>query len=290
MQLNHPYRATTRDYWEQYCKAFNIAVAKDTAMRKEAMETKWIQMAGKPNKDFLAKLKGARKRIGNTRRAEEGSMGAISEILDRVITLLRRPLVHVHIDQIPLGRQLSVDLSDLQKVWRKKVETPEDIAEVLKEFFDCSVDFVSEILRESVKLQEILPSFFWGPRAYKPGRCSWISNWRFFILRILKMQSRCARLFTNVPRSFILISVDNNRSFYEALHVDNEKNILTPQVKDITFHPHQLHTPRPPVYISITNRFYRGFGYLYGSKDSEEYVTVSNFIREFTTESEMSGM
>jgi hypothetical protein len=29
MQLNHPYRATTRDYWEQYCKALNIAVAKD---------------------------------------------------------------------------------------------------------------------------------------------------------------------------------------------------------------------------------------------------------------------
>jgi hypothetical protein len=40
-------------------------VAKDMAMRKEAMETKWIQMAGKPNKDFLAKPKGVRKRIGN---------------------------------------------------------------------------------------------------------------------------------------------------------------------------------------------------------------------------------
>jgi hypothetical protein len=45
MQLNHPYRA--RDYWEQYCKALNIAVAKDMAMCKEATETKWIQMAGK---------------------------------------------------------------------------------------------------------------------------------------------------------------------------------------------------------------------------------------------------
>jgi hypothetical protein len=65
MQLNHPHRATTRHYWEQYCKALNIAVAKDMAMRKEAMETKWIQMAGKPNKDFLAKPKSMRKRIGN---------------------------------------------------------------------------------------------------------------------------------------------------------------------------------------------------------------------------------
>jgi hypothetical protein len=65
MQLNYPYRATTRDYWEQYCKGLNIAIAKDIAMHKEPTETKWIQMAGKPNKDFLAKLKGACKRIGN---------------------------------------------------------------------------------------------------------------------------------------------------------------------------------------------------------------------------------
>jgi hypothetical protein len=35
------------------------------AMRKEAIEAKWIQMAGKPNKDFLAKPKRERKRIGN---------------------------------------------------------------------------------------------------------------------------------------------------------------------------------------------------------------------------------
>jgi hypothetical protein len=35
------------------------------AMRKEAIQAKWIQMSGKPNKDFLAKPKGARKRIGN---------------------------------------------------------------------------------------------------------------------------------------------------------------------------------------------------------------------------------
>jgi hypothetical protein len=33
------------------------------AMQKEATETKWIQMAGKPNKDFLAKPKGTCKRI-----------------------------------------------------------------------------------------------------------------------------------------------------------------------------------------------------------------------------------
>jgi hypothetical protein len=63
MQLNHLYRANTRKYWEQYCKALNIVVAKDMAMHKEATETKWTQMAGKPNKDFLAK---PNKRMGNT--------------------------------------------------------------------------------------------------------------------------------------------------------------------------------------------------------------------------------
>jgi hypothetical protein len=32
---------------------------------KEAIQAKWIQMSGKPNKDFLAKPKRARKKIGN---------------------------------------------------------------------------------------------------------------------------------------------------------------------------------------------------------------------------------
>jgi hypothetical protein len=34
-------------------------------MCKEAIEAKWIQMSENPNKDFLAKPKGARKRIRN---------------------------------------------------------------------------------------------------------------------------------------------------------------------------------------------------------------------------------
>jgi hypothetical protein len=29
-------------FWHFFCKALNIAVAKDMAMHKEAMETKWI--------------------------------------------------------------------------------------------------------------------------------------------------------------------------------------------------------------------------------------------------------
>jgi hypothetical protein len=41
----------------QLKKALSIAIAKDMAMQKEATETKWIQMAGKP--------KGTCKHIGN---------------------------------------------------------------------------------------------------------------------------------------------------------------------------------------------------------------------------------
>jgi hypothetical protein len=46
-------------------QALQVAMSKDMAMRKEAIQAKWIQMSGKPNKDFLAKPKGARKRIEN---------------------------------------------------------------------------------------------------------------------------------------------------------------------------------------------------------------------------------
>jgi hypothetical protein len=45
--------------------ALQVATSKDMAMCKEVIQAKWIQMSGKPNKDFLAKPKRARKRIGN---------------------------------------------------------------------------------------------------------------------------------------------------------------------------------------------------------------------------------
>jgi hypothetical protein len=46
-------------------RALQVAISKDMAMRKEAIQAKWIKMLGKPNKDFLTKPKGARKRIRN---------------------------------------------------------------------------------------------------------------------------------------------------------------------------------------------------------------------------------
>jgi hypothetical protein len=39
-------------------QALQVATSKDMAMCKEAIQAKWNQMSGKPNKDFLTKQKG----------------------------------------------------------------------------------------------------------------------------------------------------------------------------------------------------------------------------------------
>jgi hypothetical protein len=58
-----PWRNITANSLEKCARVLHIATAKDMAACKEATEAKWIQMAGKPNKDFLAKPRGARKRF-----------------------------------------------------------------------------------------------------------------------------------------------------------------------------------------------------------------------------------
>jgi hypothetical protein len=83
---------------------------------------------------------------------QAGNVTAISEILDRVIALLKRPLVRIPVDEIPLGRQFSTELSELREVWKKKSETPEDVAEIQKLFSDGSADLVFDILQDSAKL------------------------------------------------------------------------------------------------------------------------------------------
>jgi hypothetical protein len=53
------------DSLETCARVLHIVTAKDLAVCKEATEAKWIQMAGKPNKDFLAKPRGAHKMFGS---------------------------------------------------------------------------------------------------------------------------------------------------------------------------------------------------------------------------------
>jgi hypothetical protein len=65
MPLSWLYRDLTCRALISLRQAQYIAIVKDIAMRKEAIKAKWIQMAGKPNKDFLAKPKRERKRLGN---------------------------------------------------------------------------------------------------------------------------------------------------------------------------------------------------------------------------------
>jgi hypothetical protein len=63
LPLTWSWRKVMVDSLETCTRALHIATAKDMAACKEATEAKWIQMAGKPNKDFLAKPRGAHKRF-----------------------------------------------------------------------------------------------------------------------------------------------------------------------------------------------------------------------------------
>jgi hypothetical protein len=65
LPVGSPNRAATRVALHQYTRALHIATVKDMAIRKEAIEAKWIQTSGKPNKELLTKPRAARKRIGN---------------------------------------------------------------------------------------------------------------------------------------------------------------------------------------------------------------------------------
>jgi hypothetical protein len=65
LPLGSSNRAATIIALHQHTQALHVATAKDMAMRKEAIEAKWIQMSEKPNNDFLAKPRASRKRIGN---------------------------------------------------------------------------------------------------------------------------------------------------------------------------------------------------------------------------------
>jgi hypothetical protein len=85
--------------------------------------------------------------------------GAISEILDRVISLLRSPVVSVPLERIPLGRRFSAELSELREVWTS-FNTPGEIAEAQKQFSDRSVEFVFDLLQESAKMLGETPGNF----------------------------------------------------------------------------------------------------------------------------------
>jgi hypothetical protein len=68
-QLEGPHAFPKWDKAKQLMRTHAIEAwekkVKDMAIRKEAIEAKWIQTSGKPNKEFLAKPRAARKRIGN---------------------------------------------------------------------------------------------------------------------------------------------------------------------------------------------------------------------------------
>jgi hypothetical protein len=52
LPLGSSNRAATIIALHQHTRALHVGTTKNMAMRKEAIEAKWIQMSGKPNKDF----------------------------------------------------------------------------------------------------------------------------------------------------------------------------------------------------------------------------------------------
>jgi Reverse transcriptase (RNA-dependent DNA polymerase) len=65
LPADHRDRTYVMSLMAQYNIALDIRMAQDAEDRQEAAMSKWIRLAGKPNKDFLAKPRNARRIIGN---------------------------------------------------------------------------------------------------------------------------------------------------------------------------------------------------------------------------------
>ena len=142
MKLKHPYRATTRSCWEQYTKALDLAIAKDMAMRKDATESKWIQMAGKPNKDFLAKPRGTRKRIGNMTienvkdKPDLPRTDDINVILQNFVEYYAKLYEHKEVCPHALDRLIKNLTLDLEEEEKEALEAPIKAGEMLRVLVD----------------------------------------------------------------------------------------------------------------------------------------------------------
>ena len=107
------------------------------AARKEATEAKWIQMSGKPNKDFLAKPKGARKRIGNMTventkdRPDLPRTDDITIILQNFVDYYEKLYEHKKVCPIALDKLIKNLTLSLDKEETEILEAPISEAEML---------------------------------------------------------------------------------------------------------------------------------------------------------------
>jgi hypothetical protein len=111
-------------------------------MRKEVIEAKWIQMAGKPNKDFLAKPKRERKRIGNMiidnakDKPDLSCTDDINLILQNSVEYYAKLYKHKEICPIALNKLMGDLTLQLEEEEEKALSVPISSKEMLKALVD----------------------------------------------------------------------------------------------------------------------------------------------------------
>ena len=65
LPLSHHSRPYVRALLRVYTRALDMAMAKDAEERQEVSMSKWIRLAGKPNREYLAKPRSSRAKVAN---------------------------------------------------------------------------------------------------------------------------------------------------------------------------------------------------------------------------------
>lgn len=148
--LNHHSRPNLLARLEQVRRAICRAKAKDMAARKEAMQAKWIQMAGKPNKDFLAKPRGSHKKIGNM---------TIDNVKDK--------------PDLPRTDDMTVILNNFVayygKLYEHKRICPIALNKLISNLTLTLTEDEEKILDEPIKADEMLKAIIGTPKGKSPG-------------------------------------------------------------------------------------------------------------------------
>lgn len=133
-------REETLAHMQEIKQALARTKAKDMSSRKEAITAKWIQMSGKPNKDFLAKPKGTRKRIGNMTidnvkdQPDLPRTDDIKTILDNFVQYYAKLYAHKKVCPLALKRlvtNLTLELEDEQEEILNAEITREEMLRVI---------------------------------------------------------------------------------------------------------------------------------------------------------------
>jgi hypothetical protein len=110
MAFQAPNKGITLQRLSKYNKATTWPRPRTLPPGKEAITSKWIQMVGKPNKDFLTKPKRSRKRIGNMTignvkdAPDIPCMGDINIILQNFVDYYAKLYEYKKVCPLPLDR------------------------------------------------------------------------------------------------------------------------------------------------------------------------------------------